>query len=93
MFLSMSYDWGDYNTARPNSYNQTSTGGPVEYAGTNIDYGAVNVLYGGNSKPIMTTDVQDQVFPPEQRLFHLVNQNPFRSKVLFSNLVFQEGVK
>ncbi len=88
VFLSMSYDWGDYNTARPNSYNQTSTGGPVEYAGTNIDYGAVNVLYGGNSKPIMTTDVQGSGFSARATFVSLGQSEPFS----IQGLVFEFSI-
>ena len=57
-FLSMAYDWGDYKTLRPKPYSQESEGGPVKYAGRNIDYAGPNILYGGNSKPIMTSDIQ-----------------------------------
>lgn len=60
--LSVSYDWGDFDTARPSAYAQSSTGGPVAYAGINIQYGGPNVQYGGNSKPIMVTDIQGSGF-------------------------------
>lgn len=62
MNMSLAYDWGDYTTARPSAYAQTSRGGPVEYNGRNITYNGANMLYGGNSKPIMTTDVQGSGF-------------------------------
>ena len=88
VFLSMSYDWGDYNTARPNSYNQASTGGPVEFAGTNIDYGAANVLYGGNSKPIMTTDVQGSGFSARATFVSLGQSEPFS----IQGLVFEFSI-
>lgn len=58
MNLSLSYDWGDYEISRPANYTQTSVGAPSVYGGRNIDYGDNNVLYGGSSKPVMTTDVQ-----------------------------------
>lgn len=62
MNLAVAYDWGDYNTSRPSSYSQGSTGGPTVYSGDNITYAGENVLYGGSSKPIMTTDVQGSGF-------------------------------
>jgi hypothetical protein len=62
MNLAIAYDWGDYNTSRPSSYSQESTGGPTVYSGDNITYAGENVLYGGSSKPIMTTDVQGSGF-------------------------------
>lgn len=61
-FLSLDYDWGDYNTAKPSEYNQASTGGPVRYNALNLDYADANVLFGGNSKPILTADVQGSGF-------------------------------
>jgi hypothetical protein len=60
--LGLAFDWGDYNTARPSTYSQQSQGGPTVYAGRNITYNAPNVLYGGNSKPIMTSDIQGSGF-------------------------------
>ena len=62
MNLAVAYDWGDNNTASPSSYTQDSTGGPTIYNGDNIAYAGTNVLYGGNSKPIMTTDIQGSGF-------------------------------
>jgi hypothetical protein len=56
--LALSYDWGDYNTARPSTYTQASAGAPTAYGGRNIRYGAANIIYGGSEKPIMATDVQ-----------------------------------
>lgn len=88
VYLSMSYDWGDYNTARPSSYNQTSAGGPVEYGGRNIDYGAPNVLYGGNSKPIMTTDVQGSGFSARATFVSLGQSEPFS----IQGLVFEFSI-
>ena len=58
MNLSLSYDWGDYAVSKPSSYTQASVGAPSVYGGRNIDYGDNDVLYGGSSKPLMTTDVQ-----------------------------------
>jgi hypothetical protein len=62
MLLSMTYDWGDGDTSTPATYGQTSTGAPTRYGGRNINYNATNVLYGGSSKPIMTSDIQGSGF-------------------------------
>jgi hypothetical protein len=62
MNLSMAYDWGDYNTARPSTYTQESFGGPTVYSGRSINYAGANILYGGASKPIMTSDIQGSGF-------------------------------
>ena len=62
MNLAMAYDWGDYNTARPSTYSQGSQGGPTVYGGRAITYSGSNTLYGGSSKPIMTSDVQGSGF-------------------------------
>lgn len=62
MNLAIAYDWGDNNTARPSTYTQDSTGGPTVFGGDNITYAGANVLYGGNSKPIMTTSIQGSGF-------------------------------
>ena len=60
--LAVAFDWGDYNTSRPSTYSQASQGGPTVYAGRNITYNSTNVLYGGSSKPIMTSDIQGSGF-------------------------------
>ena len=60
--LAVDYDWGDYNTAVPVTYTQTSTGAPTVYSGRNINYNATNVIYGGASKPVMTSDIQGSGF-------------------------------
>lgn len=62
MNIAVAYDWGDYTTARPSTYTQESTGGPTVYRGRNITYAGANVTYGGNSKPIMTSDIQGSGF-------------------------------
>ena len=62
MNLAIDYDWGDYNTAVPSTYTQTSDGAPTIYAGRNITYNGANVIYGGASKPIMTSDIQGSGF-------------------------------
>jgi hypothetical protein len=62
IFLSMSYDWGDYSTSQPSTYSQSSAGGPVRYRENSVTYNGANILYGGNSKPIMTSDIQGSGF-------------------------------
>ena len=62
MNLSVAYDWGDYNTARPSAYTQDSAGAPTIYGGRGITYSGTNVVYGGTSKPIMTSDIQGSGF-------------------------------
>ena len=62
MLLSMTYDWGDGDVSTPATYSQESTGAPTRYGGRNISYNATNVLYGGSSKPIMTSDIQGSGF-------------------------------
>ena len=62
MNLAIDYDWGDYNTAVPSTYTQTSAGAPTIYAGRNISYNGTNVVYGGASKPLMTSDIQGSGF-------------------------------
>ncbi len=62
MNLGIAYDWGDYNTTRPSTFTQNSEGGPTIYNGRNVTYNADNVIYGGSSKPIMTSDIQGSGF-------------------------------
>ena len=62
MNLAIDYDWGDYNTAVPSNYTQTSAGAPTIYSGRNITYNGSNIVYGGASKPIMTSDIQGSGF-------------------------------
>ena len=77
MFLSMAYDWGDYTTSRPSTYSQVSAGGPVEYGGRNIDYAGANILYGGNSKPIMTSDIQGSGFSTRATFVTVGQSEPY----------------
>jgi len=88
VFLSMSYDWGDYSTSRPSTYSQTSAGGPVEYGGRNIDYSAANVLYGGNSKPIMTSDIQGSGFSSRATFVTVGQSEPYS----IQGLVFEFSI-
>lgn len=77
MLLSMTYDWGDGDTSTPSTYSQSSTGAPTRYAGRNIDYNAANVLYGGSSKPIMTTDIQGSGFSAQATFVTVGQTFPF----------------
>jgi len=77
MNLSLAFDWGDYNTARPSTYTQQSKGGPTVYGGRSISYGAPNVLYGGSSKPIMTSDVQGSGFSVRATYVTVGQTEPF----------------
>ena len=58
ILLSVTYDWGDPNSVSPTTYTQTLSGAPTVYSGRGITYGATNVIYGGPSKPIITSDIQ-----------------------------------
>ena len=77
MLLSMTYDWGDGEVSTPATYAQTSDGAPTKYAGRNIDYGAANVLYGGSSKPIMTSDLQGSGFAAQATFVTVGQTEPF----------------
>jgi hypothetical protein len=86
--LSLRFDWGDYDTSSPSSYTQDSRGGPVEYSGRNIDYAGTNVLYGGNSKPIMSTDVQGSGFSVRAEFVSIGQFDPYSVQ----GLVFEYSV-
>jgi hypothetical protein len=88
VFLSMAYDWGDYSTSRPSSYSQTSAGGPVEYGGRNIDFAGANILYGGNSKPIMTSDIQGSGFSSRATFVTVGQSEPYS----IQGLVFEFSI-
>ena len=77
MLLSMTYDWGDGDIPTPATYSQTSTGAPTQYGGRNIDYNATNVLYGGSSKPIMTSDIQGSGFSAQATFVTVGQTEPF----------------
>ena len=62
MDVSLSYDWGNYDVAVPNNYSATSLGGPTVYKDRDSTYNGLNILYGGASKPIMTSDIQGSGF-------------------------------
>lgn len=86
--LSLRFDWGDYNNPSPSSYTQDSRGGPVEYAGRNIDYAGANVLYGGNSKPIMSTNIQGSGFSVRAEFVSIGQFDPYS----IQGLVFEYSV-
>jgi hypothetical protein len=75
--VALSYDWGDYSTARPSTYTQESTGAPTAYGSRNIRYGGINVIYGGSQKPIMTTDVQGSGFSMRATFVTVGQYDPF----------------
>jgi len=77
MLLSMTYDWGDGATQTPATYSQESTGAPTRYGGRNIKYNATNVLYGGSSKPIMTSDIQGSGFSAQATFVNVGQTEPF----------------
>ena len=77
MNLALSYDWGDYNTARPSTYTQESAGAPTAYGGRNIRFGAANTIYGGSEKPIMETDVQGSGFSMRATFVTVGTYDPF----------------
>ena len=77
MLLSMTYDWGDGATSTPATYSQASTGAPTRYGGRNITYNATNVLYGGSSKPIMTSDIQGSGFSAQATFVTIGQTEPF----------------
>jgi hypothetical protein len=56
--VTLDYDWGDIEVAKPSAYSQSSTGTPTVYDGRSISYGGDNVQYGGSSKPVMLSDIQ-----------------------------------
>lgn len=62
MNMSVTYDWDDPFTLKPNSYAQSSAGAPTRYNTTGIDYAGANVIYGGAEKPIILTDIQGSGF-------------------------------
>jgi hypothetical protein len=77
MNLSVAFDWGDYNTARPSTYSQSSEGGPTVFGGRNITYDGANVVYGGSSKPIMTSDIQGSGFSIKATYVTVGNFEPY----------------
>jgi hypothetical protein len=62
MNMSVTYDWDDPFTLKPNSYAQSSAGAPTRYNTQGINYAGANVVYGGAEKPIIVTDIQGSGF-------------------------------
>ena len=62
MLLSVTYDWGDPDAVLPSTYTQNLIGAPTVYSGRGVNYGATNVIYGGPTKPIITSDIQGSGF-------------------------------
>lgn len=75
--LELSYDWGDYDTARPSTYTQASAGAPTAYGGRNITYAGANIVYGGSEKPIVETDVQGSGYSMRVTFVTLGQYDPF----------------
>jgi len=86
--LSVTYDWGDGDAQAPNTYSQSSTGAPTRYAGRNINYAAANVLYGGSSKPIMTSDIQGSGFAVQATFVTVGQTEPYS----IQGMVFEYSV-
>ena len=77
MLLSVTYDWGDPDVSVPTTYSQTSAGAPTIYSGRGIDYGATNIIYGGSSKPIITSDVQGSGFATQATIVTVGQQSSY----------------
>ena len=88
MNLAVSYDWGDYNTSRPSTYTEESQGGPTVYGGRSITYSGPNVTYGGNSKPIMTSDIQGSGFSSRATFVTVGQSEPYS----IQGLVFEFSI-
>ena len=88
MNLAVAYDWGDYTTSRPSTYSEESQGGPTVYGGRSITYAGANVTYGGNSKPIMTYDIQGSGFSVRATFVTVGQFDPYT----IQGLVFEYSV-
>jgi len=88
MLLAVTYDWGDNATAAPNTYTNISTGAPVTYNGRNITYNASDVLYGGNTKPIMTSNIQGSGFSVQATFVTVGQTEPYS----IQGMVFEYSV-
>jgi len=84
----MAYDWGTPNTPRPINYVNESEGGPVAYGAEDIDYAGINVIYGGNSKPIMTSDIQGSGFSARATFTTIGQSKPYS----IQGLVFEFSI-
>lgn len=88
ILLAMTYDWGDNSTLVPSTYKQASTGGPTVYGEELTTYGGTNILYGGNNKPIMVTDLQGSGFSVQATFVAIGQTKPFS----IQGLVFEFSV-
>jgi len=88
MLLSVTYDWGDGKVLGPSTYTQTSRGAPTKYAGRNITYNATDVIYGGDDKPVMTSDVQGSGFSVQAQFVTLGQTEPYS----IQGMVFEYSV-
>lgn len=92
LLLSMQFDWGDISVARPSTYSQKSDGQPVIYNGRDITYvvgdGTSNIIFGGASKPIMTTDIQGSGFSARASYVSIGQDKPHT----IQGLVFEYSV-
>jgi hypothetical protein len=57
-YLSLDFDWSDPDTARPASYTANSPGSPTVWGGRGVEYNGTAVSFGGNSKPVLSVDLQ-----------------------------------
>ncbi len=80
MNLALSYDWGDYNTARPSTYTQESAGAPTAYGGRNIRLGLCKYDLCRFRKPIMETNVQGSGFSMRATFVTVGTYDLFQSK-------------
>lgn len=92
LLLSIQFDWGDISVARPSTYSQQSDGQPVIYNGRDITYvvgdGTSNIVFGGASKPIMTTDIQGSGFSARASYVSIGQDKPHT----IQGLVFEYSV-
>lgn len=77
LFLSMAYDYGSPQSQRPANYSAESEGGPVAFASDSITYAGINVIYGGNSEPIMTSDIQGSGFSTRATITSIGQSPPY----------------
>jgi hypothetical protein len=77
LFLSLTYDWGDQDTATPASYLQETLGGPAVYGGRGLTYGGPTAIYGGSSKPVLISDIQGSCFSARATFAVTEESEPF----------------
>ena len=89
MNLGVDYDWGNDNTSSPSTYTVASLGGPTVYGGGGVDYGAPNIIYGGNNKPVIHTNVQGSGFSVRATYVTVGKFEPYTIQAL----VFEHSVE